>query len=86
MKDYKKKIDKLMAAVEDLDWKVIIMADPGMDKVPGLVIGEEPFLETISEILKTIGSALELPIETVIKDVPESKLKPKKNDDDPTFH
>jgi len=86
MKDYKKKIDNLMAAVNALEWRIIIMADPSMERVPGLVIGEDAFLKNIKEILEALGSAVNTPIENITDKAPKSKLKPKKNSDDPTFH
>ena len=75
-----------MDAVEALDWGVIVMADPTKGHVPGLVIGEKGFLESLEASLRTLEDAMSVPIKEITPKMPKSTLKPKKDDDDPTYH
>ena len=84
--------ERLEEVVKDLGWNMIGLAT--MDgKLPGMIIGESVFIDNMYEILKLVDSQLggvegllEDPSKE-IEEAPESKLVPKKGeDDDPTYH
>jgi len=79
-------IDKLSEISEQLGWQMLAVATMDGD-LPGVVIGTPEFINNMEQILQTVDKALEATIKMEEKEeVPKSRLQPKKDDDDPTFH